>query len=90
MSSEILDLLAGWQAGWLAGLLRSRIECFKKCMGKGGRFCASRSNLVLNVIQSRFEALAGWLAGWLAVAGWPPVTAWLAGSKKLEIPYVLV
>ena len=34
---------------------------------------------MLNVIQGRFGALAGWLA----VAGWPPVTAWLAGRGCL-------
>jgi len=54
--------------------------------------------LVQNLNQSRFGALAGWLA----VAGWPPVTAWLAGrgclagwlaawlwldQQKIEIPY---
>ena len=34
---------------------------------------------MLNLIQGRFGALAGWLA----VAGWPPVTAWLAGRGCL-------
>jgi len=48
-------------------------------MDKSGRFRASGSNLVLNVL-GRFGALAGWLA----VAGWPAVTGlpgwpWLAG-----------
>ena len=34
---------------------------------------------MLNLIQGRFGALATWLA----VAGWPPVTAWLAGRGCL-------
>jgi len=66
-------------AGWLAGRLLSRIECLKKRIGKSDRFCTSGSNLVLNVIQSRFGALAGWLA----VAGWPTVTGWPAGRGWL-------
>ena len=74
-SSEISDWLAGWQAGWLAGRLFSRIECLKKRIGKSGRFCTSGSNLVLNVIQCRFGALAESLT----VAGWPAVTGCLAG-----------
>jgi len=65
-----LDWLAGWQGGWLAGRLFSTIECLEKRMGKSNRFCTSGSNLVLNVIQGQFEALAGWMA----VAGWPAVT----------------
>ena len=62
-------------AGWLAGHLYSTIEWLKKRISKSGRFCTSGSNLVLNVIQCRFGALAGWLT----VAGWPAVTGCLAG-----------
>ena len=59
----------------LSGHLFSTIEWLKKRISKSGRFCTSGSNLVLNVIQCRFGALAGWLT----VAGWPAVTGCLAG-----------
>ena len=36
-------------------------------------------NFVLNVIHSRFGALAGWLAGRLSLPGWLAMAAWLAG-----------
>jgi len=47
----------------------------EQSVGKSTQFCTSRNNLVLNLIQ----AMQIWGADWLAVAGWPPVTAWLAG-----------
>ena len=49
---RIANLLKIKKANWFK---------WKKGIAKSGRFCTSGSNLVPNVIQARFRALAGWL-----------------------------